>query len=804
MKYWLGVLFLVSTVGFSSAQEIKGIVLNAEQTAAEFASVRLFDGVDSTVVTGAYVNAQGEFFLEKVEPGDYYLMITFPNHAPFSRSVDFLNGGNIDLGTIQLSLDQSIDLEEVQAVGSLDVLKAGIDKKVYSVEEDLSVRGGSVNDVLDNIPSIEVDQDGNISLRGDGNVTILIDGRPSTLVGGEGQSMLDALPANSIERIEVVTNPSSKYDPDGTSGIINIVLKKNKLKGFNGLVSATAATGDQYEANLGLSYRNRNFNLFLNYSFNSYEGYRNYKSDLYRTVGDSISALISRRTGKDQRTNNTLSLGTDFYFNENTTFSFMATGSMGERVRTGELENRFYADGGNLSYRWDRDSRDPRENQNFDVNINFSNKFKNKKGEWSLNANQSFENESVLGFYEETYYTELEQLTEWSPLNQQLENSSKSQVTTVQTDFSHIFEELKGRLEYGAKVIVRNDVLSTYSETLDTLTNVFYEDTIANYDYQYDEGIYSLYASFGQELGKFKYQIGARGEYAEQAPYLITTNEKFLNSYVNLYPSAHTKYTLSKTTELSLSYSRRINRPSSWHLNPFTSYADPLNLRRGNPALTPEYIDSYDFGVSFVKKKVMLSASVFHRRTKDVINRVKLYNPDNSAVMTFANIDKSESTGFESVIILKPYSWLSNTFSVNGNYIKYTNTDPLVDWNNDGFNWGVKNVLSADFWKKTMSAQVNIKYSAPRTTPQGIVQRGTSVDVSLEKRLLNNRLSVSTRVSDIFNTLRFTGDLEQMGVQQSVEYKWLTRRWFLTVSYKIGKFESKSKGPSGGNGGDDD
>ena len=800
----LCLLFL--NFGSSWAQVVNGRILDANDKPAEFATIRLFSISDSTVVKGAFADEQGRFELTDFSPGKYFLKITYANHEPYHvNDLDFIDGKGAyeayRFDDIRLNWDRTVNVDEVTAEGSLDILKAGIDKKVYSVEDDIANKGGTVNDVLNNIPSIEVDQDGNISLRGDGNVTILIDGRPSTLAAGDGQNMLDALPANSVERIEVVTNPSAKYDPDGTSGIINIVLKKNKLKGFNGLVSATAATGNLYEGNIGLSYRNKNFNLYLNYSLNYYEGYRNYFSELEREIiPDSSTLLKQDRNGTDLKSTNTLVLGADFHFNDRNLFAFSATGSLGRRVRTGELENRLFVDNDVLDTRWDRDSYDPRKHMNYDINLNYTNTFKDRRGDISFNANQSFGDRAIEGFYEQTYYDAWENLLTLAPLNQQLSNTSENEVTTAQIDYNYVLEKIKARVEAGSKVIIRNDDVSTYSETKDTLTGYFFEDTLANFDYNYSEQIYSLYAIFGQELGKFKYQVGVRGEYAEQTPYLINTGDKYKNNYLNVFPSAHLKYNLSKSSQVSLSYSRRINRAKSRQLNPFTSYADPLNLRSGNPELQPEYIDSYDLGYSFNKKKINLSFSVFHRRTKDVINRVKRYYDNNTAIVTYDNIDRSESTGFESVIVYKPFKWMRNTLSFNGNYIDYTNSAENLDWNNDGFNWGMKYILTVDFWKKTMSAQLNAKYNAPRTTPQGIIQPRTGIDVSLEKRLFDNRFSIGARVTDIFNTKGFELELIQDGVRQKSEYKWLTRRFYITLSYKIGKYDNKI--PKGSNGGD--
>ena len=789
-------LFLFALVAnMASAQTISGQVKNAENLPVEFAAVRLYRTQDSSVAQGIYTSEDGSFLLNKLKPGNYYLKITFSGLEPLNRSgIQLVKGKNLELGVLTMQPDSDIvkEMDDIVVKGSLDVLKAGIDKKVYSVQEDISTRGGTVNDVLNNIPSIDIDQEGTISLRGDQNVTVLIDGRPSGLVLGDGQNLLDALPANSIERVEVVTNPSAKYDPDGTSGIINIVLKKNKLRGFNGMVSVTAGTGNQYEANAAFSYRNPKINSYFNYSFNYYEGFRNFSSELYRDVlADSTTALIQQRQGTDRRSGNTISVGTDFYLKDRHTLGVSVTGSMGDRLRTGDLQNRLFNGDDLLVDRWDRISEDPRARKNLDANLNYTWKFKEDMGEWSTSLNQSYGEGSVQGFYEELYYDNQEVLNGLSPLNQRLDNKNSNKITTAQTDYSYIFEKIRARMEGGAKVILQEQLNNTYSETMDTLSGNYFEDTLANFDYKYSGSVYSLYGIFGQELGKFKYQVGVRAEFAVQHPQLLSTGENFRTTYQNLFPSSHLKYEVGENQELSLSYSRRINRPRSRQLNPFTSYADPFNLRSGNPQLTPEYIHSIDFGYSLNYKKVILTTSVYHRRTTDVINRVKYYFENNTAIVTYDNIDKSESTGTEVVLIYKPVKWWKNTISFNGNYIDYTNLDPNTDWNNDGFNWNVKYIGALDFWDRTASFQLNASYVAPRVSPQGIVQPRTGIDLSLEKRLLNKQLSVGVRVRDVFNTRGFELDLEQEGVRQLAEYKWLTRRVLFNVSYKFGKFDQR-------------
>lgn len=805
MKFLI-VLF-ICLPSFSFGQLIIGEVIGSDGTPAEFASARLVWANDSTVISGAYTDSLGKFSMTipKVNAQrehSFLLRISFANHEDYFKNYSLSPSSVDNIGQVKLQLDKAIDIKEVTANGSLDVLRAGIDKKIYNVQNDISTRGGTVNDVLNNIPSIEVDQDGNISLRGDGNVTILVDGRPSTLVGNDGQNLLDAFPANSVERIEVVTNPSAKYDPDGTSGIINIVLKQNKLKGFNGIASITAATGNLYEGNLGISYRNQKININANYSFNYYEGYRNYNSDILRTFQpDSTERFLQNRVGTDLSSSNTLVIGGEYFINKRNTVGLSFTGSLNNRDRTGELQYRLLDNDELLSERWDRNSNDPRARKNGSANLNYTHKLKNDVGDFSINFNHSMGQSDVFGDYEEIYYDEFEVQNSLAALNQRLENNSSNSVFTGQIDFNRIFEKSNSRMELGAKTILRDENLSTFSETRDTLTGLYFEDTVANYDYAYSENITSAYGIFGQEIKKFKYQVGIRGEYAEQTPFLISENTKILNHYINLFPSAHIKYDIAKKSELSLSYSKRINRAKSRQLNPFKSYADPFSLRSGNPYLQPEYIHSFDLGYGYNSKMLNFSTSIFHRRTKDVINRVKEYYDDNSSLVTYGNIDESRSTGLEVVTIYKPFKWMKNTLTFNGNYIEYINTDTDVDWNNTGVNWGVKYILAIDFWQKTASAQLNFRYNAPRTTPQGIVQPRQGIDISFEKRLMNKKLSIGAKVTDIFDTKGFVIDYGEPGVHQDSEYKWLTRRFYVTLTYRWGSNSKRIKTPRNFSGG---
>lgn len=775
----------------------------------DYASIKLFSIKDSTLKMGIFTNADGKFNLEQVPYGNYYLKITYTGYetkqisdVAVSASIKIAN-----IGTVQLKPVNFKEIGEVKVVGKLDVLKAGIDKKIYNVGQDLSVKGGSANDVLNNIPSVQVDQDGGVTLRGDGGVTILIDGRPSSLSGGNGKSLLDALPAGSIDRIEIVTNPSAKYDPDGTSGIINIVLKKNKLKGFNGLINGSVGsgnikTGNTMDGSVSLSYRNSKFNVFGSYTERYTEGYRdNYSYSQKISATNDTNKLIQNRAGTDLNTSHTFRLGAEYYFKPRNVLSFSTTGSLGERNRSGDQWNSSFSGEQTQTALWKRYSSDPSQQKNADFNLNYKYDLKNDRGNLIVDVNQSLGEDNIQGYYTQGYYN-----FDYTPLaaqesRQQLNNKEKNNVTSAQLDFTYLLPKQNARIETGAKMIARRQNVNTYSEAYDTLLGAFVESNMANFEYAYDENIFSAYGIFGQQLKKFKYQAGVRLEKAYQIPNLISDTIRIVNDYFNFFPSAHIRYAITDKSEVSLSYSRRITRANSGDLNPFTSYADPFNLRAGNPYLQPEFINSFDLGYSIEKQKFSFTGSVFYRQTSDMITRYRTIDENNVSTMTMVNLSGSNAYGAEIVFVFKPYKWWRNTFSSNANYTEYLSDGSVQVFNNGGFNWNFKWSSSVEFWKRTATLQLNVNYNGPRVSVLGIVQRRGPIDISFEKTFKDGKWSLGARCTDILDRQGFYLVIDQPSIQQDTEFKWLTRRFYITFSYKFGKLEM-SKGSKGGAGGD--
>ncbi len=764
------------------------------QLPIEYAQIRLLNPKDSSLVTGTTTDESGRFTLDDTPKGSYLARVSYSGYdLIFISDVKVIGQPSLQLGKIFLTEIKAEELENVVVTANLDILKAGIDKKVYNVDQDVAARGAGADEVLSNIPSVTLDEEGRITMRGDGAVTILINGQPSSMTGSGG-NLLSGIPASQIERIEVVTNPSAKYDPDGTSGIINIILKKNKMRGVNGQVSATGGLpGQDHKLNAALSFRNEKWNVYASYGFDYMEGYRNNKSEIKRWQNQDTFLLEQNRIGTDFKRSHVARVGFDHYINNNNTIGFSTNGQYTYRNRGGVQSNNYFENQGIVGV-WERESHEPNTRKGLDINLNSSHILKNENQKIMTSFTQSFYNDKEDGNFAQDTLLYNQIYNAWNPaLSRQFSNANNNSFIG-QVDFEHLLPDHKLRYEIGVKTIIKNENLKGNSERFDYPSNVYVQDPFALYDYSYQEQVHSIYATAGQELNRFKYQVGFRGEYALQSPTLHSEQKSFKKEYFNLYPSAHLRYDLGKKNEISLSYSRRVNRPNSRDLNPFTNYADPYNLRTGNPDLNPEYINSFDLGYTQTIKKFTFTANGYFRQTKNAITRVKRFISENTAAVTMDNVAKSQVAGLELVLQVRPVSWWRNTLSFDGSYIQFTNKEDVnSNYNNKGFNWGVKYSTAVDFWKKTATVQINASYSAPRTTAQGVVYPWKFVDVSVSKSFLNRNLIVSLKLADVFNTKGFKMIVDQPMLYQYSNFDFQTRRVYLTLTYKFGKFEVSKK-----------
>lgn len=789
-------LLILFTVSFSFAQEkqasIVGEVKNEIGEELIFVKCILYT-LDSVFVKGTETDLFGNFKLQNIKVGAYYLKFEFIGFEQKNIQIENLKPNtNFRVKPVVLKKEDIQTTEDVEITATKMLIETTIDKKIYDPSQDLSAQGGTVEDILRNVPSVEVDENGNISLRGNTNVTILVDGLPSTLTSGN----LDALPANSIERVELVTNPSAKYDPDGTAGIINIVLKKQKLRGLNGSVNLNAGTGTILNGNFNFNARNEKVNFFLSYGVRHYQGFRNSYSYWDTDLGDTLLELNQLREGTDLNQNQNLRIGADFTLRKRQTFGFSVNGNLGLRERTGDqINNRFYNT--SLNDYWNRLSKDPINRKSLDFTLNYQKKFKNKEGDFKLSANQSFGNTDTEGFYEERYFNQNN--NEYRDVFlQEINNNSENNVLTAAADLTKYYKNKK-KVELGLKYIGRYLYKTAYSETYDTITQSYEPDVNLNNQFVYDEDIFAAYAIFGQQLKKFGYQAGLRLEQALTEPQLITTNENFENNYFSFFPSANLLYKLKEEHTLTLSYSRRINRPSARTLNPFPSFSDPLNLRVGNPDLNPEYINAYELVSQRDWKKLNLTSSLYVRHTTSQIQRIKEFYDNGTSAVTYKNLDQSYNYGLEVISVYSPFKWWKNLVSFNGYGINIQDdgsTPNLV--NNQGFSWNVKLNSTFTFWQNTTTFQVSTAYVARRITAQGWVKPRRGLDLSVQRRFFNKKLTVGARVSDVFDNQGFEYQVEQGNLVQRSEFKWQTRRFYLNLSYKFGKLEMGKERRGGG------
>jgi outer membrane receptor protein involved in Fe transport len=791
---------------------ISGKIVDTESNEPiEYIKVRLFAEGDTIPTNGVYTDIDGLFLLDNLAYGNYFAILSALgyNFSDTVRDITITKDIKIaNLGTIKIEFNKTKEMQEVKVVGETKVIEMGLDKTTYNVAEDLSSRGGSANDVLNNLPGVELDQEGNITLRGNGAATVLIDGRPSSISGGNGRTLLDALPAGSIERIEIITNPSAKYNPEGTSGIINIVLKKNKLKGVNGQMSLNLGSGDLSGGNVAdgsasLSYRNAFMNVYGTYSGRYLSGYRNNFSYQTRYYQDSSISIDQNRYGTDLDASSTFRIGADFYLKTRHLLAFSSTGNIGERNRTGDQWNLLTDENGVPVELWRRTSDDPTKNRNIDLNINYQYNLKEDRGSFSIDLNQSIGKSFIEGYYNQVYANPDSSELSQTLVKQQLVNREKNNISNAQINFNYLLPNINGSIETGVNTSYQTIGINTYSESAPYL-GTFQEDTLSNFEYSYNEQVYAIFGVYNQKIKKLTLQGGLRFEQAFQIPNLISDTTKIVNGYFNVFPSGFLKYQLTENTQISLSFYKRLRRPDAEELNPFTSYADPLNLRRGNPFLNPQYVNGLEIGYLFDKNKFSFTTSVFYKKTNDVITRVREFYDDLTAAMTFANLNTNHDFGNSTIITFKPFSFWKNTFSFNINYIKYEDDNASENWNVDGFVWNVKYVGGFEFWNKTASIQINAAYNSSRFSVQGIAQRRAPIDISGEKLLLDGKLSVGFKVSDVFNRQGFYFKVDQSYVSQYSEFKWLTRRYYLTLSYKFGKLEISNKKKASGTGGGED
>jgi outer membrane receptor protein involved in Fe transport len=771
----------------------------------EFATISVYNKQDSTLITGGLTGTDGIFELD-VKPRPMYAVFEFISYNSFTKDIvfdkDAIRSGDrkIDMGTISMVIN-STQLDEVEITAEKSEVQFSLDKRIFNVGKDLANQGGSAEDILDNVPSVTVDIEGTVSLRGSEGVRILVDGRPSTLVGGSTGSGLKNIPANLIDQIEVITNPSARYEAAGMAGIINIVLKKNNNSGFNGSFDASVGYPAQQGIGANINYRKNKLNWFANYSIRNRNGPRDGFVYQERTIGDFVEVLDSDRTGNRGGFSNSIRLGADYFLTDKD----QLTGSFTYRIsddnnlatisydslsrRVGSFDTQFLSN----TFRTDDENEDE---ASLEYNINYRKEFSSR--DHTLNAMIQYEDEleTESSLFDEQFTPAGEGT---SPSLVQRSNNEESYANWLfQVDFSRPLSK-DHKYEIGYRTSLRNISNDYIVEELnddDIYEVLLFNGQLFDNNFRYDENIHALYATYGNKYGKFSYQAGLRAEYSDVTT--IETNQDKVNArdYLDLFPSLHLNYQINDARAFQISYSRRIDRPRFWFLNPFFTLSDRINTFSGNPDLDPEYTDSYELGTIRYWDNFSLNTSLFYRHTEDNIQRFLVVNDNGTTTRRPENIGTADDYGLDMNVSYSGLKWLR--LDANGNFFRATSKGSFEEFSFDvdNFTWFGRLTARITFFDSDL--QIRSNYRGSRVTAQGSSQGQGSVDLGWSKDFMNDNLTVTLSVRDLFNSNRYNSIVEFEDFFQESQFQRRARSTNLAVSYRINQKKKRQRGGGGG------
>lgn len=779
--------------------ELKGVISDkSSNNPMPYANIVLYKQRDSSMVDGSITNEKGEFKFSKLPFGAYYMMIQFVGYPPYKIDSVFIKPREavVDLGNIAIQL-ASVSLDEVVVTGQKAALEFNLDRKVINIDQNIAASSSTVAEIMQTIPSVSVDIDGNVSLRGSSNVIILVDGRPSMLTS------LDQMPANMVESIELITNPSAKYDPDGTSGMINIILKKKRTPGYNGMFSVNLGTGNKLFSSLSVNYRKNKLNLFLdaNTRFMGMNGYSN--TDRENTFNDTISTLIQNQTESRKGNFNNVRAGFDYFLNTKNTISFSANLNIRNFDNEQNTSYKNYLETGgiqNLTNYFTQNTVNKNPNYGNEFGINYKKTFNKKIQELTIDLFYSNSDRNTNSKLTKEFYT-----TDMEPANiddyiQYVANNTNRENITGQLDYVQPVGN-GGRIETGYKFSMNNSVMNYDMSQYDYSTYSWLNDTLASNKFIFDEQLHSAYFIYSNTIKeKFKYQGGFRAEQAFMAGDQVTMNQQFNRDYLNLFPSLHLAYDYSDKHSFTLSYSRRVNRPSSRVMNPFINYSDPINLSKGNPELNPEFINSYELGYSLSFKKTVVTSTLFYRNTDGIVSRVMtIENNSLNTMTTYENLNKEESYGVEFIVSQELFKW----WKLNGNYSHYrlqlygNNISPKA---NDNITWELK-LNSTMKFPKSFDVLTTFNYESPEITTGGmsnyhmgeaggigIRSAHYTIDISMKKGILKDKGSLSLSLRDVLKSNKHDMITYGENFYSNVESRRESRILFVGFSYRINEY----------------
>ncbi len=660
---------------------IKGVIRDSlTSQPVEFATVAIYKSNDHTLIDGAITGAMGDFKISKLEDGNYDIEITFIGYKPKRLKNIFISGNNdVDLNDIFISMTAE-NLKEIEITAGVPSIEYQIDRKVIHVDKQITATAGTAVDILESVPSVSVDIDGNVTLRGSSGFTVLIDGKPTIL---EPNDVLQQIPASAIEDIEIITNPSAKYDPDGTAGIINIIMKKIKLEGFNGIIDANAGIYGNYGGDFLFNYRKNAVNLYLGADYNkrSDPGTSEYERSTIDTVAGNSTYTTADGDFESIRLSWQARGGIEIDASKNDYFNLGFR--YGHRERTGTTSRNYdeWVEPGNIHNPYISNEDSERGGDFYSATLDYRHTF-NKKGH-NLSAQFIYDHRES----KEMNTNELLDTNNMIQSAQKTTEDGPADRFRIQLDYTlPIGENDKFEAGYQNRIGQSEDANDLYNYDIDSGFVLIPEYSNST---QYDQNIHAIYAMYAGEVKKFGYQLGLRGEYTYRYMELLKTGESYTLDRMDYFPTIHLSYNLPKDNMMMASYARRIDRPRGWYLEPFITVQDAYNLSQGNPELLPEYIDSYELNYQKRFDKDFMSFEAYYRVTHNKIERVSSVYEENILLHTFENVGKDYSLGGELMIGVDFFKWWHA--DIMGNLYYYQVKGELYDesFDNTEFKLGV-------------------------------------------------------------------------------------------------------------------
>ena len=790
---WGLICILFTGIAHSQSGNITGkVVDNSTGAGIEAVAVSLYNINDSTnVLTGAETDGGGNFIISDIPYGQYYLSVNFIGYnTAVVRGITLSDSKNsVDLGTIKLKSGETIT-EEIVVESEDPPIQFTAEKKIFNVGQDQTNRGGNALDVLKNLPSVDVDQDGNVSLRGSEGVRILVDGKPFGLDGPNRPEVLRSILSDNIESIELITNPSAKYKAEGVTGIINIITKKSDDAGYNANLNLSLGTGDKYNGGFNANWKNKGLNIFLDYSYGNRQYTRERISSREVFFETEAPFYNSSSNSTNRGISHSVRGGLDYTIDKLNSISIVNSFRMRDRTDNG-VENIYEYDvNRNLVNQFLSNSTETDDSYDYELGINYYRNFANSKQ--TLTAEFQFEYESDK---ERQNTTEQTIFPPSSTPNLYQQNTDETEMNgDLRIDYLHPLGEdskfeagYRGELEHE-----KNDYrILNYDENLNQYINDTTQSNIFKLNNNVHAGYLLLNSGFGEN---FTYQLGLRAEYTDYTGELEITGDNFNKDYIDFFPSLSVAQKLGKEEELQFSYSRRIQRPRSWFLNPFPRFSgeNDRNIFAGNPDLDPEFTNSFE--LSFVKyfDKTSIVPVIFYRHTSDAITRVTSFIDSVTTLTTFDNTQTEESYGAELLVNSRITQWLS----FNGNISYFTtkvNADNieagLTNENSSFRGRGALNMRLPDLF----NLSVSYFYSGKRTSPQGTVDPFQSLDASISKDFWDGRATLGLNFRDIFGASKFNVVINDPEYTQTFTGKRDSQSANLNFTYRFGDFGKKEK-----------